>query len=336
MSECILNLDALEIESRTQTVFFATNEFILYKDKNSIVLSSCDGTELSKLKCPTGYRAFECCDFGDILVFMFAGKHISVVDPFGIPIQYELEIEKFGHSITKPFCNGDDMIVFGAQSKDQVHFIGYDFMRRTRKFQTQSWKMAKISDMLVDANHIYGLFDNAYIVCCDVKTGETLWSRFETGIIKPKLLRYEDDILYASRGVLKRASKKGIDSIKIPLMRVWTLEALIGEKLYLTASMGNDLCCYDLRKQKTVWRVRGQMPILQTLCLKGITNGKIHDAMILRMKGFLSVIDLTVGRSVHLIHSDRIENVRKTRDHVLIHKHQGRTDMIASARNEND
>ena len=48
--DCKLELHNLNPEDRAISILYATHDFIVYQERNGIVLASCDGIRLSEIK----------------------------------------------------------------------------------------------------------------------------------------------------------------------------------------------------------------------------------------------------------------------------------------------
>ena len=336
MSKCIINLSKIELEPRQQSVFYATHKFIVYKDHLSLHLANCEGKILNSLRCPPDHRLFECIDLDDAVLFIFAGKQSLVLDKSGNePIERAMAVEKIGRSVTPLLPSNDPFgVILGTRIAGNIQFINYDFMGGHRLMQTASWKMEKISHLCVRYDTVYGLLDNVFLVSCSAMTGETFWTRFETGQIAPKLIPYEEGLFYACQGVLKRLEDGKSSITRIPLARVYSLEYKAGDDLYLTSNEGKHLCCYNLKDNELSWEITGQLPIQETLVVQGKRRGRLYDIMAIRTKDHFSLVDLSRGTTIYHALSVGIHRIRQTEDHILIHKFHGPTDLLAGIAGE--
>ncbi len=331
MSKCVINLSKLELEPRQQSIFYATHGFIVYKDRLSLHLADCEGEILNSLRCPPDHRLFECIDLDDAVLFIFAGKQSLVLDKSGNePIERAMAVEKIGRCVTPLFPSNDPFgVIFGTHIAGNIQFINYDFMGGKRLLQTSSWKMQKISHLAVYKDVIYGLLDNVFLVSCSAITGETFWTRFETGQIAPNLIPHEGGLFYACQGVLKHLENGKSSLTRIPLARVHSLEHKSGDNLYLTSNEGKHLCCYDVKNRELAWEITGQLPIQETLVVQGKRRGRLCEVMAVRTKDHFSLVDLSRGATIYHALSVGIHRIRQTEDHILIHKFHGPTDLLA-------
>ncbi len=328
--KCLLDLQNIELETRDDIVFFASHECIAYRDKFTIVLRSCDGTMISVVKLPGDHKKYECIDLDDSILLLFGGKHIVIFDKYEhTPIEYGFEVHRLGRIITKPLLLDENKIIVGTKLMDRIQFLIYDFMARSRVRQTASWNMSRINSLTLSHNKLYALLDNAYLVGINSDTGQTIWTRFETGRISDTILTYKKELLYTSQNILKRAKNKKVNNIRIPLVRIHNLEQIVGDKLYFTANKGKNICCYDLRDNKLIWEIYGNAVIQETILAKGIDNNKTHDVMLIRSQNALNIVNLTLGQTVKTLKIKDIARIRQTDNHILIHKYQQNTDMIA-------
>ena len=78
MAECIIDLQKLGTEIRTNTVLYACSDFIIYKDKSQLYYDNCAGENISTIKCPFNTQGSEHCESGEDIVFMVSGKQLIV------------------------------------------------------------------------------------------------------------------------------------------------------------------------------------------------------------------------------------------------------------------
>ncbi len=333
---CIIDLNNVEsgIESREHLVFFATNEFIIYKNGLTMEMASCNGEVISTVSLPGDHKQYECLDLDDAVLFLFAGKTIAIIDKYGHePIKYDLDIYKIGRVINPPLMADDpNRIIIVTRLLERIQIINYDFLDRKRINQTSSWDMSRVNDIIVNksvhSGESYALIDNSFIVSCNIFTGETLWTRFETGHIADKLIFYKNHLLYTSQNILKKSKNGKVDNIRIPLVRIHNLEQILGDNLYFSSNEGKNLCSYSLKESKLKWEIFGNLPIQETMLTKGSDNKRTYDVMLVRTRNHLGVINLTLGKVVANIRVKNIKRIRETGDHILIHKYGQETSMI--------
>ncbi len=330
MRECVISLSRIEKEIRDHFVFYATNELIIYKDRQNIIAANCDGTEICRSKCPNEYKHYESIEFEDAVILIFSGKHMVFIDKYGShPFDFDMPVQKFGRSLSRIIkAPSGNSIIFGAKLYGQVHFVNFDFMTRKRIWQTSSWEIAHVNNVVDDGHTIYSLMDNTFIVALDKTNGETKWTRFESGQSQPDLIPISDSLLYTSEGGLRITDGKKVENIRIPTIRPTSLESLVGDNLYLTTKDKHNVGCYNIKKREMVWEIAGSFPIIKTLTIKGQKDGRIVDVMLVRTKKDVAILNLTDGRAHTFFRADSFTDMHRTGNHVLFHQTKGTTMMI--------
>ncbi len=326
----MISLDELQIEKRPKLVYFATNDFIIYKDGPYLYHNSCDDENLNTFKLPIDHKHYQCLDMVDAVMLLFAGKSIAVIDKSGnLPINHDLDQRKIGRVITKLFPSNDyNSVVFGTKLFDRIQFVNYDFMDHKRISQTSSWNMTNITDITSYKNDLFAILDNAFVVCCGMDSGETKWTRFESGRVNPKILIHNDTAFYTCQNMLKSSLGASVESTRIPLVKIHSLQSIHNGKLYFTANKGASLCCYDLATKTLVWEIPGNLPIKETLVTQGKYKGRTYDIMLLRMENHLGIVNLSLGKTIHYRKILHISRIRETGNYILIHKHPNETEII--------
>jgi hypothetical protein len=314
----------------SEPVFYADDQLTVYRDGPFVKAVDRDGDVIKTIRISSNFKYFESVELDDAVLLMFSGEQIIIFDKLGMNVtSYKLATHKFGTCVTPISVLKDSLgLVFGTRSRGHIQFLNYDYKTQQRTSQTSSWKMANISDTVLHNDKLYALLDNSFMLCADVVTGETLWTRFETGHISPKIIADGDDIFYACQGVLKRRNPD-LESIKIPLVKVHTVEAKFGDGVVLTAMQGKSLCCYDLTTKKIRWEIRSNLSIQETCPIRILIDGKIHDALAVRTKDHVTIIDCSKGKTVYHNKFDNLVRIRKTGSHLLLHKYNGSTGVIA-------
>ncbi len=179
--------------------------------------------------------------------------------------------------------------------------------------------------MYVEKDILYAVLDYSTILSCNMQTGETLWTRFETAKILRGIIPVEGWLFYTSQGFLKKTNGTEQELVRIPLIRLHSIECHIGNELYFTSKEGASLCKYNLQSRKTIWQIHGQHIIEESLQIK---NSKNDNLLLAKTANHVSVINLDKGKSEANIRVANIDRLRRTGDHVLIHKKNGSTVLI--------
>ncbi len=338
MSECIINLSPIDIQTRDRSIFYATDSFIIYREKSSIVLADCEMNILSAVPCPADCRNFECLDLGDAIIMVLSGKVVIIFDKYGAdPIHYRLDQTKVGRVVSKLYAtDNEDAIIFATKMNDQIQIVIYDFMDRKKLAQSTSWKVFNATDFVVFDNIAYCLLDSSFLVACDASTCEPLWTRFESGKILPSLLEHEGKLLYSYQGLIRLYRDKQVENIRIPLVHATHLLGVVGDDIFFTSDNAANINSYNIKEQRLNWHITGRDKINEALLIKGGVNGKIYNTAILRIANYIGVINLDLGKSSYYLQSNQAYRIRQTGDHILIHRRDYTTDMIPSMQEESD
>ncbi len=291
---------------------------------------SCDETLLSKINLPKDCKSYEFLELDGIIILMMSGKEILIINKSGyMPQRYDMNSYKIGRCVTKLFDVGNNQMVFGTKYPNRIQFLSYNYIEQTRVCQTMSWKMARVNHVIMDGNILYALLDNAFIVCCDMSTGETLWTRFEAGFIHKNLIIYKNKLIYACQNILKIVDEdSNVENIQIPLVRIHSMEHLIGENLYFTSNEGKNICCYNLKSRKLRWEILGNLEIKESIMTRGLYEDRVYDIMIVRAKDSVGTINVVLGKSISFLKTPAVSRIRETGDHILVHTHADHTEMI--------
>lgn len=324
-----INTDEIKINERPEHIFYATHDIIIYQDGLSIVLGSRDSDEiLTAVNSSYDYTNYECVDLGDSVLIMFDHKSLVLIDKNGMkPISYMLDEHKIGNCLTRPFLsNNPNRIIFGTKLHDRLQFVNFDFMEQKRVTQSSSWKMSRITDLHVNGMMLYATLDNSFLVCCDMTTGETLWTRFETGKIGSGLITYGDHLYYCCQGILKKTDGKTAEVIRIPFIKPVDIVGQYGKFLFFTNKKGNSLCQYNLDERTFTWEIFGSLPIKEVVTVFGVDHNS--HIMFLRTSDYISIVDTDRGQALSNIKIKKARRMRLTEDHILVHKHGGGTMLI--------
>lgn len=319
---CILDMTKLEIEHRDKFIFYATHEMIIYKEGRYIVAQNCSGQTLAKVSLPSSYKSYEYLSFDDAVVLLFNGKTLVFVDKYGEnSFTDNLPINRIGRSLLHIFPSSqENAIVFAAHLHNNIHFVHYDFITKKRIAQTLSWEVSQVNDARYEDGKIYALMDNTYMVCCDAETCETLWTKFETGHVSPKLLPFGDGVIYACQNLLKVHANKKTEVVRIPLARPNTVELIKGDLVYYTSNDQKHLCCFDLKNKKLIWEITGTEIIKKTISAVGKSDKNVNDMLLLQTDAAVTVINLSLGRVHSHFKLSGLQDIRRTDNHILIHR----------------
>ena len=333
MPDYAIRISEPDFQYTSDTIFYADDEMMIYRDGPFVRAVESQGDLIQTIRCPSNFKHFESIDLGHMVLLMFSGEQIILLNKRNTESSvHGLAVHKFGACITPLLLSKNTQgVVFGTRSRGYVQFVHYDYIAQKRVSQTSSWKMANITDFTVKDDKLYALLDNSFMICSNIQNCEPLWTRFETGKISPQIIPDGDEIFYACQGVLKRRNPE-VESIKIPLVKVHTVEAKFGDKVILTAMGGKSLCGFDVVTRETKWEIRSNLAILQTLPIRILTEGKLRDALAIRTKNHITIVDCSKGKTVYHNQFDNLTRIRKTGSHLLLHKYNGSTGVIKGER----
>lgn len=329
MNKCILNLKNLELIHKRYFVFYASDKMIVYKDGSFLYAQNCENDIIAKIDCPLMYYQYECLSVENGVVLLFSGKTLIYIDLSGNFTIDDIPVYKSGRCLLEifPSAHKNSIILVGYLHK-QIHIMAYDFINKKRLYQTSSWEVSQVNDVYCLDNKIYILMNSSYLVCCDASTGETLWTKFESGKIDPRVFPYDNGIIYLCHNVIKIINNDDIKTIQVPLSRPERLEAIINNKLYYVSNNKTHLCCFNLSTEKLEWELPGARNIIKTITCQGISEHKKYNIMLLQASGIIIVLNLDTGTTNNYFPMSNIYNIKKTDNHILIQK-QLETHMLA-------
>lgn len=333
---CILNLDTPDLEHRTNFVFYASKDFIVYKDELNIVKASCSGEILARIPCPVDFHYYDVQERDGNLSLLLGGKtFIGIKNTQEVMIR-ELDFERLGIACT-PLFPINDLFYFGTKatglSSKRLQVVGFDFEQNKRKLQTSSWNLSNfdylgsIGSFGISENKFFGILDKVVIVCWE-ESGKTLWSRTETDLIDKSAIPYKGGLLYVCQDVLKYAENGKARTIKIPLLRPKQLLGISHDTLYLQGN-GMDIFAYDLAVNRINWTIKNNKPINKWVFVRGKRKNQIVDVAVLVSTEEMMVVDVSNGHYLFSLPGNNISEIRVTAENILIHKQNNTTDILA-------
>lgn len=324
-----INLDNLEVQRKDFYVYYLNDSLVVYKNRLLLQFDSCDGSNLASIRIPVDSKKYSLLDLDTHLVFMFSGQNIVLFDKRTHDvISYQISPQRIGRCISQMFHVKDMQVCFGTMLMGRVQFVTFDVLQQSRVCQSMSWGVKSVSDTISRNNLVYGVLDKTFMTCCDMNTGENIWTRFETGYISTYILEYNQQLLYACQGLLKIVSNKKSRNIQMPLMRIHSLLCIVHDDLFFTSNDGKNLCCYDLKNEILRWEIPGNSVIKDFVLTNGKYKSKVYDIMLLYMTDLLGVINLSIGKAIYNRQIKGIYGIKKVADHILIHKTNNETEII--------
>jgi hypothetical protein len=332
---CRLDLENLVTEDRSETILYATHDNIVYRESNRIIMGSCGGEHLSDVKAPPDYAKYEFLDVDDAVLFVFNNMDVAVLDKSGMmPHEYRLDLLKVGRCITKLYPSNDpNQVIFGTLQGDRIQFVNYDFMNQQRIAQTASWKVSSVTDTCFQDMILYAVLDQSSIVACDMTTGETLWTRFETAKINRGIVPHNGRLVYCCQGLLKKVQDKDIEITRVPLLSASSIEHHDDRNIYFTSNEGKNVCAYYTVTDKLRWQIFGRKFIQESIVVQDVNK---NDLLLARTDDHIAIANLSLGRAESAIRTPNIYRLRQTQDHVLIQKTIGTTTLIPGVEDADD
>lgn len=323
-----INLSNIQLIPKNEVVFYLNQSIVAYKRNNYLIIDNCNGQTIKTMFLPPDWRHFQVLELSTHIIIIFGGKHILLIQNDLNNFEYfkinEMSLSKCVTPIY-PGLNHNE-IVFGTSIRGGLQVVSYDILTQKRIIQSSSIKMNHFNDFLVHNNMAYGLLDNTYLFCCDIDTGEIQWKRFEVNEIKPKIQIINNEVLYTSRGQLKKTNGISVDTLKVPFTKVSSIEALIKDQIYFTANDKTKLMCLNNKTSTIEWEMNVET-INQSLILTGLDKNKINDLLLVMSDNQISIINLTTKQVVYKNKCLDISCMRLLKNNILIHR-QNKTDIL--------
>ena len=326
-----INLENINEQIITEVVFYSSEDMIIYKDGNNVIIATHEGEELSSFKLPIDHNNFEIIPTEDEIIFMFGGSHFIIVDKNTEIEKTEFSIDNLalGKICTKIFLDDTkDILTFGTQRDNKVQSVSYSISQQKRISQSMSWNLEKFSYFEVLGDRIFAIIDNTFLISLESKTNEVLFNRFESGSIKGKFLPTDYGLIYPYGHCLRRVTSDGVKTARIPTVRVSSIEHVSGRHLYFTSNDKKNINCYDMKSNALQWEIFGHNAIEESLVVKGYGNGIRYNIMILRLNNHIGIINLDKGESIKYIKCPNVFRLRDTGSHILAHRSNGITTII--------
>jgi len=258
-----------------------------------------------------------------------------VIDKLGMePHRQKLDSAKIGRCITKLFSSNDsNRVLFGTKQGDRLQFVNYDFMSNVRIAQTASWKVSSITDLCVSDMILYAVLDNSIIVACDMNSGETLWTRFETGAINRGIAAQNGFLVYCCQGLLKKVQNKDSQTTRIPLTSVSSIEHVNTRNVYITSNKNKHVGCFYTVNDDLKWQVFGQKPMIDTVVVQDVNHNEI---LLVQTEDYVAMVNLSTGVAESSIKTPNLYRLRITEDHIVIQKSKGGVTLIPGIIHEQD
>lgn len=328
MHKIVFNIENIEVDIKSNLVFYSSDDIIIYKNNNRISILSCGGITVKEIKCPPDWRHFCVLENENLIILFFSGKYIvSISKPDYFVKEHLLDSDKLGRSTCRPILFENDLIL-GMSSKGKSQFVRFDVFNEKRKLQTMSWTMPSITNLVSDESKCFGIIDNSMIVSFDPNTFEVFWSKFETNVIGEKIALHNNGVLYSYQNNIKQISENKTNTIKIPFCKVSNIYGSIGDKVYISSNEDKNICCFDTKNDKTDWELKGTKVIRQTVLSTGRYKKQEHPILFVRTDEHFIIIDLLSGLSVYQIKVDGFFDMQISNNSLLLHKYIGRTSII--------
>jgi len=327
MNQCIINLEEVGLEHRDHFIFYLSHEMVIFRHRQQIVVSDCQGNELDRTPCPPDYYKYECAETDNDIVIFLGGKTICTVNKLtGKCSIFEFPVQKLGRNISSIFVSGGG-IIFACTLQGKIHLVNYDIHNELRLYQTSSWAVSKLNDIVEKDNLIYLLMDNSFIACCDKETCETLWTRFEAGTIEPKIVPCQNGIAYVCHNILRITQGKEVQNIKVPAMQINSVQG-ISNNVFLLSQDRKTICSFNIENEDLKWEVNGNEGILETILVKGQYQKVLQDVLFVRTSSYITILNASTGQVNSHFNAHEVTGMKLSHKHILVHKRQNKTDII--------
>lgn len=322
----------LEPEDRSESILFVSHDVIIYQQSNQIIAGSCGGDILSKTTAPVDCFKYEFLEFPESVLFIFNGERLILIDKNGIdPISTRLDPIRTGKVISKLFNGyGENSIIFATKQRDTIQFINYNFINNSKLAQTSSWKVNSLTDMCITPDHIlFAVLDGSRIICCDMKTGETLWTRFETSTVGRGINVHNGELIYVCQNMLKKFNGQTVTALNLSLS-VNSIEHQDEWHIYATANEQKNVFCYHVSSNNIDWQIYGHKKIIDSIAVKNVYKS---DILVTQSIDNIAFINLESGQVEFNLRVPNLFRIRKTSDHIFLQKTTGNTILIAGQEN---
>jgi hypothetical protein len=331
---CILH-DSLRIdtEDRPDPILFISHDIIIYLQENQIITGSCRGEILSQVAAPVDYFKYEFLEFSDAVLFIFNGDRLILLDKHGHnPLITKLDPVRTGKIVGKLYPGyGENSVIFATKQRDTIQFINYNFISNSKLAQTSSWKVSSLTDMYVTEDHIlFAVLDKSRIMCCDMKTGETLWTRFETSPVERGITIHNGNLLYACQNILKQFNGTSLVTYNPPLS-VSSIEHVNEWNIYASANEQKHVFSYHVASHEVAWQVYGHKKIVDSFAVKNALNA---DILVVQNNDGISLINLKTGQVDFNLRVPNLYRIRKSSDHIFLQATTRNTTIIAGKEHE--
>lgn len=324
-----INISSLRVEHRDSAIFYANSELILYKAGQYLRLENCSGDLAGEVLCPQDDANVHALEFPDCVALLVGGQKLVLLDKSGFdPIQHDLSNLPCGKIMTSPFRIDDEHLLVGCVRNQRSQFAVINVTTGELVIQSQSWNTSQVNDLAVGRS-VFGLLDKTFIVSLNLKTLETEWVRFETGLIAPKLVVAPLGTCYVAGGVLRIANEGKSESLLIPRFSPSAAVTSFGSTLVLVSDERTTLVGFDLERREVLWDISGSQKIMESLPVSGLIKSKLVNAVLLRYKDYIAAVDLERGHKLGSYPIADAFRMTQTSDHVIIHRRGGKSDLIA-------
>lgn len=329
----MIDLTSIAVDSFDLQVFFASNEFSVYRQGQRLLfekgeyLNCGDALTLADILCPQDIKHFDIFEMPDAFVMLVGGRTSILLDKSGFsPIIHSFDEQRSGRIITRIFPAGENCFFAGISSLGRSQFIKYDYVEGIVRLKSQYWQTSTINGLFVDVN-AYAVLNNTFVAALTLDC-ETLWSRFESGVVSTPLVKKGNDLVYVAGKALHFTVDGNVRPSIIPRTTPGKVASISGDVIYVISEDAKTLVAYDSSKDSVLWELSGNSPILESLPIKGKVGRDTVDAMLIRLPEYIASIDLTNGRKMAVYSITDVYQMNKSRDNVILNRRGNRSDVI--------
>lgn len=324
----MINLDQLQSTSVPYPVYCSTGKHIVHKQGGSISFSDCHGIQ-NQLILSYDDRQYEYAETPSFLVFVFSGRTVVVVSKDkGEMSFHSLNPDAIGQCMTQLGVIGDH-VFFGTRSAYGAQIVCYDVIAQKRVTQTSSRDLRDITDFCFHNSIAYIVLNGSFIVKADMKTGQTLSTRFETGSIGKKLCLHKETIFYCINDLITVLNGNDVSREMVLGKEIKSIYKVLGNSVYCGDTSG--LLSFHVKEKKTNWEAN--IIAKEVLSVSAIYQNHIVEVLVVLSESGISFIRADDGYLIRSLECNDAVSMRVTGDNILVHKKDMSTMIIVGSDN---
>lgn len=311
----MFDIDRLVFTSVPNRIYSSTGDWVVSQNARQMQVSDCSGKVKHIFPTPDDAAGCEFVETSEQFVFVFSGRTMIAISKLtGETKSHSINLSKVGKCIT-PLAAVGSNVVFGTKGVNRTQLVLYDPWKEMRVFQTASWKLDEITDFYCVNGNTIAVLNNTLLVNVDMNTGESKFTRFESGRINKSVKPHNGGILYPIQGLLTFFKPPDATRITIPGQRVGTLFDIIDNRVICSSHDQMELICFDLPLKTLAWKTPSSSVIRDVIAIK-TTDG---PALVVRLDGYLTIVEFQTGV---ILRSEKVESshIRLTGKNLILSK----------------